>query len=172
MFKDTHRNASTILACGMAREILLTFGEVRLCVFGTSMVPSLLPGDLISIRRSGLQEISPGEVVLFSRKERLFVHRVVDRIDWHNSEGLAEPCLITRGDRLGHDDPPVSSFDLLGRVVSVERGNRKVELAARTGGSSHWIVPLLRTSDRATYLYLHLVACRRAFSLGRTRCRV
>src|SRR5260370_12802327 len=72
-------NAWIELACGLTEEVVRTFGVVRLRVFGTSMVPSILPGDLVSIHRASLNDISPGEVVLFLQKGRLFVHRVVDR---------------------------------------------------------------------------------------------
>jgi signal peptidase I len=172
MHKNDQRNTSTEMACGLAGEVVRTFGKVRLRVFGTSMVPSILPGDLIVIQRAGLREISPGEVVLFTWMGRLFVHRVVDRKGSSAAAGLDETFLITRGDRLAHDDPPVSSRDLLGRVVSVERGNRKVELPARTDGSTHYIARLLRASDRATYLYLRLAACRQTIFIRGTKCRV
>src|SRR4029077_5796693 len=65
------------LACSLAGEVVQAFGEVCLRVFGTSMVPSILPGDLIFVERVGLSEISPGEVVLFTHKGGLAVHRVV-----------------------------------------------------------------------------------------------
>ena len=158
------------LACGLAEEIVRTFGEVRLRVFGTSMVPSLLPGDLVSIHRASLEDISPGEVVLFLRKGRLFVHRVVDRKVVATADRREESYLITRGDRLCHEDPPVSSLELLGRVVCVERGNRKVELPAVV--SNQLVTRLLQSSDRVTYLYLRIAACWRTFFLGRANCRV
>ncbi|MBZ5698603.1 MAG: signal peptidase I [Acidobacteriia bacterium] len=141
------------LANGLAGEVVRTFGEVRLRVFGTSMAPSILPGDLISIRRAGLREISPGEIVLFSQKGRLFVHRVV-----RSAERLDHVCLITRGDRLCHNDPPVSSSEFLGRVISVERGNRRIESIAQPSGRKRVIVRLLQTSDYATYAYVRLAA--------------
>src|ERR1700688_4923956 len=134
-------NASVELACGLTEEVVRTFGTVRLRVFGTSMVPSILPGDLVLIHKASLNDISPGEVVMFLQKGRLFVHRVVDRRVAATSGGPVEPCLITRGDRLRHDDPPVSSPELLGRVVSIERDNRKVELASHR--SNRLIVRLL-----------------------------
>jgi hypothetical protein len=80
-----------------------------------------------------------------------------------------EPCLITRGDRLRQDDTPVSALELLGRVISIERDNRKVELPAT--GSNHPIVRLLQASDRLTHFYLRLAACRRTLILGRAKCR-
>ena len=157
------------LACGLAEEVVRTFGEVRLRVFGTSMVPSILPGDLVLIRRASLREVSPGEIVLFLQKGRLFVHRVVDRKLMATSDRPEEPCLITRGDCLRHDDPAVSPDELLGRVVSIERDNREVELPAI--GSNRLIVRLLQSSDRVTYLYLRLAACWRNLFLRSAKCR-
>ena len=162
---------ATTLACGLAGDVVRTFGEVRLRAFGTSMVPSVLPGDLISVQRAGLSEISPGEIVLYSREGRLFAHRVVARAGSHD-----DPRLITRGDRLFHNDPPVSSSELLGRVTSVRcgdgRGHRHVNTDARLNAWEQIIVRVLQTSDRATYIYLRLAGYWRSFFSGRAACRV
>jgi signal peptidase I len=162
-------SASIESACGLAEEVVRKFGEVRLRVSGTSMVPSILPGDLVSIQRASLREISPGEIVVFLRKGRFIVHRVVDRKAAVVECSSTAPCLITRGDRLRQDDTPVSALELLGRVISIERDNRKVELPAT--GSNHPIVRLLQASDRLTHFYLRLAACRRTLILGRAKCR-
>jgi signal peptidase I len=163
-------NISAKLACGLAGEVVRKFGEVRLRVFGTSMVPSVLPGDLISVQSTDINEVSIGEIVLYSRDRRLFAHRVVAR-----AGSPDEPLLITRGDRLCHNDPPVSSSELLGRVTSIEcgdgRGHRQVQSAARLSVWGQMIVRVLQTSDRATYVYLRLAACRRSFFSGRAACR-
>jgi signal peptidase I len=168
MRADIQGIASIELACGLAEEVVRAFGEVRLRVFGTSMVPSILPGDLVLIQRASLDEILPGQVVLFLQKERLYVHRVVGRKVAATAGRPGESCLITRGDRLRHEDPPVSSLELLGRVVSIERDTRKVELIAN--GSNRLIVRLLQSSDRVTYLYLRLAAVWRNFFLRRAKC--
>lgn len=170
MLADRQGNASIELACGLAEEVVRNFGELRLRVFGTSMVPSILPGDLVFIHRANLNEISPGEIVLFLQNGRLFVHRVVNRKVAGTPGGGEEPCLITRGDRLRHDDPPVSSSELLGRVISIERDNRKVELLAN--GSNGPIVRLLRSSDQATSIYLRLAVRWRALFLRGAKCQV
>ncbi len=169
MRADRQGNTSIELARELAEEVVRTFGEVRLRVIGTSMVPSLHPGDFVSIHRASLLEISPGEIVLFFQNGRFVVHRVVDRKGTSGADSSGEPCLITRGDRVRHDDPPVSSTELLGRVVSIERGNRKVELPAP--GSNRPIIRLLQTSDRATSLYLRLAAFRRTLFFRRAKCR-
>jgi len=169
MRADSQGNASIEMACGLAEEVVRAFGEVRLRVFGTSMVPSILPGDLVLIQRAGLHEISPGEVVLFFQKGRLFVHRVVERKVLAASGRPEESCLITRGDRLRHEDPPVTSSELLGRVVSIERDDRIVELPAHE--PDRMIVRLLQSSDRVTYLYLRLAAAWRSLFLRRAKCQ-
>jgi len=153
----------------LVEEVVRSFGKVRLRVLGTSMAPAMLPGDLVSVRRAAPDEISAGEVVLFLQNGRLFVHRVVSRNVVSAAGNTEEPCLITRGDRLRHDDPPVSSRELLGRVVCIERDNRNIELAP--DGSNSLFARLLRASDRATYLYLRLGACWRTLLFWGAKCR-
>jgi signal peptidase I len=164
------QNVSTTLACGLTREIVRRFGEVRLRVFGTSMVPAILPGDMISVQRADLFEISPGEIVMYLRDGRLFVHRVVDRAGSQD-----DPRLVTRGDRLRYDDPLVSSSELLGRVTSIQTHDGRWHREARpAAGLSLWeqiFVHVLRTSDHATYLYLRLARCVPSFFYWRTACR-
>ena len=82
----------------------------------------------------------------------MFVHRVV------NLTGTPEhPLLITRGDRLRHNDPPVSCRELLGKVISIERGNFQNRPARCLSGWERLVVRLLLHSDHATYLYVRLV---------------
>ena len=146
-------DGSNAIARGLVGEVVRTFGQVRLRVFGTSMAPSILPGDVISVQRAGLSEISPGEVILFTRNGDLAAHRVVAK-----TTTSSQSYLITRGDRLRENDPPVSSSELLGRVHLIERGRRRLQPATGLSGSKHIFALLLRSSDRATYLYLRLAA--------------
>jgi hypothetical protein len=131
------------------------------------MVPSIHPGDLVSVQRAGLSEISPGEIALYLREGRLFAHRVVARA------GSAEqPLLIMRGDRLRHNDSPVCASELLGRVHLIERGQRRLQPVTVLSLWERMILRLLRFSDRATYLYLRLDAGRQRLFPGRTECQV
>lgn len=158
------------MACGLAEEVVRTFGEVRLRVFGTSMAPAILPGDLVTIRRASLDEISAGEAVLFLQNGRLFVHRALGRAMIAGPESSARPCLITRGDRLKHNDRPVSAQELLGRMVSLERDNRKIDL--KSNGPASALARLLRASNRLTYVYVRLSASVRSLFFRGVKCRV
>jgi signal peptidase I len=150
---NPREHVAAALASGLAEEVVRNFGEIRLRVFGASMVPSILPGDLISVQRAVVSEISCGEIVMYVREGRMFVHRMVGRTD---SPELS--LLITRGDRLRYNDPPVSSSELLGKVISIERAGRRVKSASRPGGFAYLLFRLLRTSDNATYLYVRLAS--------------
>ena len=169
MLTHCRLETSSEIAGGLAEEVIRTFGEVRLRVYGSSMVPSILPGDFISVRRAGIQDISAGEIVLFFRDARFFVHRVVQRISRGGGNSPEASCLITRGDRLLYDDPAVSADQLLGRVVLIERHHRQVPLVAH--GTNPAIVRVLQSSDCATSIYLWLAACRRTFLPRRTTCQ-
>ena len=163
-------NASMESACGLAAEVVRTFGEVRLRVFGTSMAPAVLPGDLVSIHRASLDEISPGEIVAFLRDGRLFVHRVVGRRDTEIADNPKGSLLITRGDRLSHDDPPVWPAEFLGRLVTLERNNLPIEMPVHKSNGP--VASLLRASDRATYLYLRLATAFPTLLFRRAKCQM
>src|SRR5215472_828597 len=117
------------------------------------MAPSILPGDLVSIQRANLDEISLGEIVLFSRDGRLFVHRIVAVV---RDQGVTR--LITRGDRLRHNDLPLSQSELLGSVVSIERDGQRLEPENAVTGWSRVLQQVLRASHLVTRVYLRFRA--------------
>gem|GEM_PF-222480 len=100
---------------GLAAEILSGCGAVRLKAWGVSMLPSVWPGDLLTIQSAAYGEVVPGDIVLVLRDNRFFLHRFVGQ------DGF---LLITKGDAMPHNDPPVATCELLGRVHGIHRGNR------------------------------------------------
>ncbi len=83
------------------------------------MLPSLWPGDLLTIQSAACDELVPEDIVLVLRDNRFFVHRLVER---RQSQDC--PSWITRGDAIRHNDAPVAASDLLGRVARIRRANR------------------------------------------------
>jgi signal peptidase I len=168
--KQSGDNAAMELACGLVQEVVHNYGEVRLRVFGMSMVPAVLPGDHVLIQRALLEEILPGEIAVFLRLGRLFVHRVVERkLMKVATDGNEELCLITRGDRQRDCDLPVYSSELLGRVVFIERDRREIKVAP--GRATRLTARVLQTSDKVTSLYLRLAAYKRTILPRRASCQ-
>ena len=109
---------STSAKCDLFAEIVRTFGESRLRVTGSSMLPSVQPGDILTIRRKSLAELAVGQIVLMHRNGGLVSHRVVGKREGH---------LITRGDSLPYLDPPAPENEVLGEVVSIVREGRSFD---------------------------------------------
>ncbi|HOX04966.1 MAG TPA: S24 family peptidase [Planctomycetota bacterium] len=99
------------------RRLLRASGELRLVVLGTSMAPTIRPGDSVVMRPlDGAPRV--GDVVVYARGGRLWCHRVL----------LPGRATITKGDARGRPDPPVATADLIGRAIALQRGSRIIEL--------------------------------------------
>jgi signal peptidase I len=92
-------------------EVLLRFGRAHLRVWGTSMIPTIWPGEILEIVHVDPQSLQSGDIILFERSNRLFCHRL--------QEVLADSELHfrTRGDSLDVDDPLVPAGAVLGRLA-------------------------------------------------------
>lgn len=102
----------------MAADILRAHGQIRIAAYGLSMLPSLWPGDVLTVKQESLDDIAEGEIVLCERNGQFVAHRVLRR------PSAGDPYLVTRGDALPFEDEPVARYKVLGRVVSVERRGR------------------------------------------------
>jgi signal peptidase I len=87
--------------------LLAWYQLTPVAVYGSSMLPTIEPGDVILLDRRA--EPIPGTVVTYIDDTRWITHRVV---------GVApDGSLVLRGDANGWDDPPVA----LDRAVGVSR---------------------------------------------------
>src|ERR1035438_8600472 len=109
---DEGRNVELDLAI----DVLRSLGEARLAVSGSSMLPSIWPGDILEIHWVAAADISKGDIVVFARENRLIVHRVLRMT--REGEHLT---INTRGDRSARVDAPLSVNELLGRVQTIDR---------------------------------------------------
>jgi len=101
----------------LATEVLSSGGAICLRALGTSMLPSIWPGDFLSIEGQSSEAIVPGDVVLVARDGRFFVHRLIEKrnFEW-----------ITRGDSLPHGDQPVLENQVLGKVSLIQRKTKVI----------------------------------------------
>jgi signal peptidase len=120
--------------CSLVAEALRSWGRLKLRASGISMLPALWPGDLLTIQSYQPEQVEPGEIVLYMRDGRFFIHRVASK----SFDGMGT-ILITRGDCLAENDPPLSSGELLGRICEIQRAG-SVFVPARKLLLSHRIV--------------------------------
>ena len=123
------------LKCELAGEVLRSSGALRLRVTGWSMLPAVMPGDTLVIEPISRDAVSEGDIVLFIRDRRFFVHRVV-------TKGPHDTAILTCGDAMLAADPPVPGSNLLGKVSCILRNGKCIE-PARSPRLSHRVVSAL-----------------------------
>ena len=133
--------ASSAGGIALAQEVLSEFGQLRLRLTGSSMLPTVLPGDILSFRTCPTESLVPGCIVLVRRDGRLFAHRLL---------ALTPDGLLTQGDSLPQPDPPTPAADFLGVLVAQRRLGRDIPVstAPRFG---RW---LMRHSALARRIFL------------------
>jgi len=110
------------------------------------MLPTLWPGDVLTVQSVRPEQVEPGEIVLYMRRGRFFIHRVV-------SKSPAEDAfLITRGDSMPKDDPPVRKGEFLGKITEIRRAGSIITPARR----------LSLLSRVLAYMFCHWSLFRRA----------
>jgi hypothetical protein len=154
---DARLDLAQEVRLNLAADVLHRFGEVRFVAHGSSMIPSIYPGDLLSVRSESIADARCGEIVLFLLGGRFFVHRVMRK--W--SEGT-RIVFATRGDALSQEDPSVDGSQLLGRVTSILRHGKQVKLATRLNAWTKLLRWGVQNSDTfaKTLLTAHLLRTR------------
>jgi hypothetical protein len=143
----------------LAADVLRATGSLRLAAFGHSMLPTLWPGDLLIVEAQSFDQIQAGDVVLFAREGRFFIHRVLRKLKIG-----AEARLVTRGDAMPEADAPVAAEELLGKIVGMQgRRDRDFQVPA-CSRCRRWIGLALAYSVRLRSLALRWHAC---WSTGR-----
>ena len=112
----------------LAAVVLRTAGTLRLAARGYSMLPTLWPGDVLTVEAQSSDRVQVGDVALFARRTFLY------------SSSCAQGCgsawrspSVARGDAMTEEDDPILPEELLGKVVAIEHGAGKVAVPACSG---------------------------------------
>ncbi len=90
---------------------------------GFSMYPTLKPGDVGLVEKCRPETLKIGDIVVFKSNNILIGHRIVD-IKTKNGETI----FIAKGDKNLNNDAPFTSNELLGKITSFERNNRRKKI--------------------------------------------
>jgi hypothetical protein len=122
----------------LAVEVLRSGGAIRLQALGTSMLPTIWPGDVLTIENKAGEESIPGDIVLVARDQRFFIHRLIEK---RHSQ-----C-VTRGDSMPQNDAPIAEAEVLGRVSAIHRRSGDVVPNPRVSLLAHSLAWMLSHSD-------------------------
>jgi signal peptidase len=142
----------------LASEALGRGGEVRIRAQGTSMLPAVWPGDLLTIEGAPYEQIAPGDIVLARRDNRFFIHRLIER-----RQDRGGVLWITRGDAVPQNDPPALASQLLGRVTGIRRAQRDFVPSRRVSRMNSAVAWMLCHWDRFRSICLRMHSLRQSF---------
>lgn len=120
---------------------------------GRSMAPLVLNDSMVSLRRTGADDISPGDIILFRRDDRLLAHRLIDK----RGHGAAAE-LREKGDNCLRGTW-IPATALLGRAVELrhEQETRRLDVDTRLR-RIRWLTALSRWEADAVEGYLAVKA--------------
>jgi hypothetical protein len=120
---------------------LAELGLLTLRASGTSMFPTIVPGDLLVIVPRGIKDVALGDIAVHRREGSMIAHRVVGR-----GEDIGGPFVCTQGDnrpgprpgqvarRVSRYDGPCYESELVGVVEAIiRRGRRRPPAPPGTG---------------------------------------
>lgn len=93
---------------------------LAVAVTGSSMFPVLLSGDRVLVKKSSLEDLNVGDIILWTDDAlNRVVHRIVS-IDLSSTP----PLIITKGDLTFDEDPPIEFDRVMGKIVAVLRDQK------------------------------------------------
>ena len=113
----------------LAVQVLTDSGALQLRVTGSSMLPTIWPGDFLTIRSASVHQAQIGDVVFCRKRGQFVVHRVVRKL----ASGL-----ITRGDSMPSDDSGTPGHNVLGLVTEVRRNGATIVIPNQLS-IVHWL---------------------------------
>jgi len=134
-------------------DVLRQHGRCRMRVSGSSMLPTLWPGDTVAIERRSPSEMKVGDIVLYERCGRFFLHRMV-ALPAERFPGR----FVTRGDSMPRADPAVPVESILGVLAGVRRGEDWVAAPGAMSPMTRWAAALLARSSGLVRVALYVAS--------------
>lgn len=103
----------------MSAEGLAKTGSLKVYINGSSMLPSLRPGDYVLVEACQAGSLRPGEILVARREADLVTHRLL---------GQAAQGWLLKGDASALADEPIPAEAILGRVVALVRDGKQISL--------------------------------------------
>ena len=108
---------------GTILDCLYRYGYVVYTIQGNSMKPMLIPDrDIVVIIKRGARKLSENDVVLYQRKEKLMLHRIIKISD-------SGRCSIL-GDNCSFIDYDVRDEDIIGILIAVIHNGIRYEITS------------------------------------------
>jgi len=110
----------------LSESVLSQHGCLRFEAYGSSMYPFIRSGDILTIQPTDVAALNVGDVAFYRGVgDRLVAHRVVGKHVQDN-----HIVLTMRGDAASGPGEQIRATQVLGQVVSVQRGQKSIRMAS------------------------------------------
>jgi len=116
----------------LCQEILGKGSTLRFRALGGSMFPFIRPGDIITAKPIPPKNLIVGQVLFYYKDGNFFAHRL--------KEKSSNSLMITRGDNLPFNDGFITPSEVLGKIVTIERKGKKIDMESGFMRLVNWIV--------------------------------
>lgn len=89
------------------------------------MGPFIRNGDVVEIKEVPVSTLRVGDIILFQAYNRIVAHRIINK---RTKDG--QLVLRTKGDALTQPDPIIEESNIIGKIMSVKKGNKVLNLEA------------------------------------------
>lgn len=115
VLSDALRGGDPCARISLAQDTLQEFGQLRFRALGSSMLPAVAPGDVLTFVKAVPSDVAIGQIVLMRRVSGLVAHRLIH---------IDRDMLVTMGDSMPSPDEPMDSSMLLGVLAAQHRDCR------------------------------------------------
>lgn len=139
----------------VSTELLRAGYSIRFRPGGHSMHPTIRDGEAVTVEPVNALAVKRGDILLYQTERGVIAHRVRSI----KKNGNAAKVFILRGDTSISCDEPVKADQILGKIISVERNGRKVDISSR-------VSKLFRTVRASTSQIKYILICRMSFGVS------
>ncbi len=107
-------------------QLLEEKGKIFLRLSGFSMFPFLQEGDVALIKKVAINELSIGDVIVFTQDQKMIAHRLKEIIQKGNHF-----LLTTKGDTSKNNDPVFTEKEYVGKIVSFNRKEKNITITTK-----------------------------------------
>lgn len=144
MYKQDKANTAFLI------KLLQNGLTIELIAGGRSMFPYLRKHDVLKIEKVPIDTVSVGQIICFSRKDKLIAHRVI------KIENKNKITLYAKGDATKQIDEPISENNYQGLVTEYIRKNKSYTIDYNNKKHKN-IAAISPYTGRYIYQFLYLI---------------
>lgn len=114
-------NRTLVGSLDLSKQILQNGWDLHVPIMGMCMYPFFKAGNNIIVKSVKPSDTLVGDIILFWFGESMKAHRLLKKYMWND-----KIILLTKGDSSISFDHPIYSENLLGKIVAIEKGDKKI----------------------------------------------